>query len=266
MKQQITSRQTSGDFDDKSAFSLLLKANADPDTKYPLDEEELIGNVFLFLLAGHETTAKTLTAVMSLLAIHPEVQKDIISEIREVLGTRRPVSWACFTVVYLLIILNIGALLEALRLFPPGALLFREVRYDTVVSLPPPVGMESRGPLQVPVLKGTKIYTDFVGIRSNERYFPEPEEFKPTRWAGISPDSEQLSFFSFGPRVCIGKRFALVELLAFLSCFIRDFEINPYLEGFENVEQWASKMKEGNLGVTLSPKDVPFVFKRRSLV
>ncbi|KAK0458102.1 cytochrome P450 [Desarmillaria tabescens] len=58
----------------------------------------------------------------------------------------------------------------------------------------------------MPVPKGFQIIVDMVGIQYNPRYFNEPEKFKPSRWHGISNESEAFTAFSIGPRACLGGK------------------------------------------------------------
>ena len=57
-------------------------------------------------------------------------------------------------------------------------------------------------------------------LELNPRYFSEPEKYKPSRWYGLPSDSEVFSAFSIGARACIGRKFATVEAVAFLTMLL----------------------------------------------
>ncbi|KAG6809204.1 hypothetical protein H0H93_016018, partial [Arthromyces matolae] len=71
------------------AFTMLVRANEQETGKLKLSNREVIGNVFILLFAGHETTAHTLSATLALLALHPKIQNDIFENIISVIGYDR---------------------------------------------------------------------------------------------------------------------------------------------------------------------------------
>jgi len=68
------------------AFTMLVEASEDEGGKFKLDDEELIGNIFIMLFAGHETTAHSLSATLGLLALNNDVQDEIFQRIISVVG------------------------------------------------------------------------------------------------------------------------------------------------------------------------------------
>ena len=117
------------------------------------------------------------------------------------------------------------------------------------------------------------------------RYFDEPEKYKPSRWYGVSND-EAFSAFSLGtflqslawqrfslkrniwflgPRACIGRKFATVESICFLTLLLRDFKVEPLLRAGETKEQWRDRTLDGHVGLTLGVVDVPVRFVRRTI-
>ncbi|KAK7463034.1 hypothetical protein VKT23_007617 [Stygiomarasmius scandens] len=97
MRDQVAQRRaayqdnkSSSESESSDAFSLLVQANEDSESKYKLDDKELTGNVFVMLFAGHETTAHTLAATLGFLAVYDEIQEEVGKEIREVIGDREP--------------------------------------------------------------------------------------------------------------------------------------------------------------------------------
>ena len=100
-------------------------------------------------------------------------------------------------------------------------------------------------------------------LERNPRYFPEPEEYKPSRWYGLSSDSELFSAFSIGARACIGRKFATVEAVALLAVLLRDWKVELLLKEGETNEAWRYRVLDAKFAMTLGVKDVPLKFSRR---
>ncbi|TFK72488.1 cytochrome P450 [Pluteus cervinus] len=240
----------------KDAFTILVKANEDEEAKLRLGDDELVGNVFAMLLAGHETTAHTMAATLGLLAINQDIQDETYEEIVSVIGHRDPV-FSDFTKLEKVT----SAFYEALRMFPAGFLLIRKTTEDTVLHIPNPVGQE--GTTSLPIPKGIEVIVDMIGVQNNPRYFDEPGKFKPQRWYGVSKESESFSAFSVGPRACIGRKFATLESVCFLTCLLRDWKVEPVLKSGETKEEWKERVVDAKITVTLGVKDIPIRFIRR---
>jgi len=239
------------------AFTMLVEANEDEGAKFRLDDEELIGNIFIMLFAGHETTAHSLAATLALLALSNDVQDEIFEHIIEVVGyDRAPVfdDYAKLDKV-------LATFYEALRMFPSGHLLIREANEDTVLEIPKPHGQI--GTTTIPVPRGLQVIVDMVGVQYNPRYFEEPEKYKPSRWYGLTND-EAFSAFNLGPRACIGRKFATVESVCFLTSLLRDFKVEPLLRVGETKEQWRDRVIDAKIGLTLGIVEVPVRFVRRT--
>ncbi|KAH6890120.1 cytochrome P450 [Coprinopsis sp. MPI-PUGE-AT-0042] len=239
-------------------FTLLVKANESENPKFKLTGQELIGNIFLLLFAGHETTAHSFAATLAQLAVHQDVQQDVLDQILSVVGWDREPEFEQYHSLNKVL----SAFYEALRLFPAGHIMFREALTDTVLQLPNPIGEE--GHTALPVKQGTMIIVDMVGVQYNDRYFDEPEKYKPSRWHDIPMDSEIFSAFSLGSRACIGRKFATAEAVSFLTLFLRDWKVEPLLKAGETVEQWKDRVIDAELFATLGIKAVPLRFVRRS--
>ncbi|KAH8829037.1 cytochrome P450, partial [Flagelloscypha sp. PMI_526] len=266
MQEQVQRRKSSlhNATADASAFSMLVKASEEEgEGKFALDDDELIGNIFVLLFAGgfigHETTAHTLASTLAFLALDHNIQDEVYGQILSVFGKdRRPGS------VEELYKLNklLEVFMEALRLYPAGHIMIREAYEDTILTVPKPIGEE--GTYTVPIQKGTRINVDMIGVQYNPRYFEDPKVFKPSRWAGVSPDSEQFTAFSVGARSCLGRKFALVESLSFLFLFLRDWKVEPKLNKGESKEQWQTRVMAGKMVITLGINDIPLILTRRT--
>ncbi|MFC7232497.1 cytochrome P450 [Saliphagus sp. GCM10025308] len=164
-----------------------------------MSDEQVRDHLLTMLLAGHETTAIALTYAMALLATHPDEQARVLEEVRE------PETVDASTALPR----TDRAIQETLRLYPPTYLLFRQAVVDDVVA-----GYE--------IPAGTRICLPQWGIHRDERLFDAPRSFRPDRW--LEPDAyPDFAYFPFGggPRACIGRRFALLELRLALATILR---------------------------------------------
>ncbi|KAJ7753634.1 cytochrome P450 [Mycena maculata] len=242
------------------AFTMLVKANQDETSKNQLDDEELIGNIFVLLVAGHETTAHTLAATLGFMAIHDDIQDEVLAQITDVVSADRDPQFEDYSKLDKVL----AIFYESARMFPAGHVLIREATEDTVLNIPNPVGEE--GSKTVPIPKGTQIMVDMIGAQYNPRYFDNPEEYRPSRWYGLPPDSELFTAFSVGQRACIGRRFATVEAVCFLALFLREWKVLPVLRDGESKEAWRARVLDAQIVLTLTLRDIPLRFEKRKLM
>jgi cytochrome P450 len=174
---------------------LLLAQDAEGDGA-GLSDGQVRDEVVTIFLAGHETTASALTWAWSLLAQHPAVEARMHAEVDAVLGGRVPTAADLPRLPY-----TSGVFAEALRLYPPAAMIFRRALEEHPV-----------GEWVIPK-DGTVILSQYV-LHRDARFFPDPELFDPDRWRpGATAARPRYAYFPFGggPRVCIGEGFALLE-------------------------------------------------------
>jgi cytochrome P450 len=179
-------------------LGLLLSVRDENGERMPL--KRVRDEACTFMLAGHETTANALSWMWYLLALNHEARERMLSEVDEVLGPptrgRHPtfadverLQWtqACF--------------LEAMRVFPPAWIIPRECVKDDVIA-----GHRVR--------KGDSVLIPVHALHHDERFWPEPELFDPTRFLpGNARNHHRCSYLPFaaGRRVCAGKAFAVIE-------------------------------------------------------
>ncbi|KAF9448129.1 cytochrome P450 [Macrolepiota fuliginosa MF-IS2] len=250
-------------------FTRLVQANENEESKYRLSDEELvsslcfvqlgkqIGNVFIMLFAGHETTAHTLAATIGFMAYFAEIQEEVHEHIVSVIGRSHDPTWDDFSKLDKVT----AVFLESLRLFPSGHVMIREAREDTVLNIPGSDGDE--GTRTIPIVKGTQVVVDMIGVQYNPRYFDEPEKFKPSRWHGVPAESEAFTAFSVGPRACLGRKFGMTEAIAFLTMLMREWRVEPLLSVGETKEQWRERVLDAELVITLGVSDMPVRFVKR---
>ncbi|HKP63179.1 MAG TPA: cytochrome P450 [Polyangiales bacterium] len=180
----------------------------------PMSDRQLIDEALTMLLAGHETTALSLTYALYLLSEHPAELARARAEVDQVLGTR-PLQGSDLP---RLSFLN-GVIRETLRLYPPAYTIGREVVQTIELG-----GYE--------IAPGSQLLMSQCVVHRDPRFFPEPARFMPERW--LSDASEQLPRFAYfpfggGPRVCIGNHFAMMEATLVLASMLQavDLQVVP---------------------------------------
>ncbi|KAH8355353.1 hypothetical protein KR093_011539, partial [Drosophila rubida] len=203
----------------------------------PMSFEDIFEEVSTFMFEGHDTTASAITFAIFCLAIAPEAQRKAYEEQLHIYGdekTRHPTYDEVQEMKYLDLVIK-----ETLRLFPSVPFIFRSTRESTVV-------------LDKYLPKGTTIAVPILPIGHSPHSFEAPYEFRPERFEADNR-SKASAFdnvpFSAGPRncigmlkrhqadidtyshtfdlLCLGQKFALLELKVTLSKLLRKFQILP---------------------------------------
>mgnify|MGYP000399699058 CR=1 FL=1 len=184
-----------------------IMVTPDPLTQERFETAEMVDQVAIFFLAGHETSASALAWALYVLALYPQVQDRVAAEAMA-LGDA-PDFGAVSKLKYTRDVFR-----EVLRLYPPVPMMVRENRCPE----------EMRGRHVAP---GAQIVLSPWHLHRHERIWDRPDDFDPDRWqtdAGRTCAREAYLPFSSGPRVCPGAGFAMVEgplLLAMLTCAFR---------------------------------------------
>lgn len=189
----IAERRRSGVARD-DLLGLLLDARDEDGTG--MSDDEVREEVTTLLLAGHETTALAMTYTILLLGRFPYALEPVLTEISEVLGDRAPTSADLPKLTQLHRLIR-----EALRLYPPAAIIGREAVRDDEIA-----GQKIR--------PGDQVIISIWALHHDERYFPDPWVFDPSRWnEEFERTLPRFAFMPFGggSRVCIGDQFALME-------------------------------------------------------
>ncbi|CAL1706656.1 unnamed protein product [Somion occarium] len=237
----------------KTVFGRLVAASQQEGAK-GLDDREIAGNLFIFFFAGHETTAHTLVATLAMLAIHQEEQNNVYKHIMSVLGDAEPTFEDYNSLAPVLHCFH-----ETIRLFPAAYVMLRSPSEDTAIS----ASKLTPSSDTVVLPKGTEIVLDIIGAARNPRIYPDPASFKPSRWNAPSALDNFLGFSS-GPRVCLGRKFATVEAVCFLTWLLREWKVDVKLDAGETLGSWQQKYLKPTLGITLKTGDVPLLLTRRS--
>nr|BAL05139.1 cytochrome P450 [Phanerodontia chrysosporium] len=218
MREMVTENMLDDTKSRRDLFSSLVHAGQDsPGQEALLTDAELLGNVFMFLLAGHETAASTLCFALGLLALHKDEQDKLYDHIRFTLGEKDVPAYSdlnslsyCSAVLY-----------ETLRLFPPVIGIPKKATEDTVLSTVDRDG----NPIAVPVPVGSSVAIHVPGVHYNPRYWKDPAAFRPSRFFGNWPRDAFLPFGA-GSRACIGRRFFETEAITALTMLVMRYEIS----------------------------------------
>jgi len=191
-------------------LSILLRAQE----RGEQSDRQIRDEVMTMLLAGHDTTALTLTYTWYLLSQHPEAERRVHAEIEAVLGGDRPTMADVAEFDYLERVID-----EAMRLYPPVYTMFREPKQTAEL-----------GGYRIP--EGSAIMLSQWAMHRSERHWDRPDTFDPDRWTRDA-DRPRFTYFPFGggPRHCIGKHLAKLEAKLILARTAQRYRLEYTREG-----------------------------------
>ncbi|HEV2883470.1 MAG TPA: cytochrome P450 [Pyrinomonadaceae bacterium] len=204
----IQERRTSGS-DEGDLLSMLLSAHDDDGSQ--MTNRQLRDEVMTIFLAGHETTALTLTWIWYLLAQNPSVEEKFHDELKEVLNGRAPTTADLSQLKFSEMIVK-----EAMRLYPPAYGIGRETIDDCEI-----------GGFRIP--RKSQVFMFPWATQRDARFFDKPAEFHPERWTEeFSNSLPKYAYFPFGggPRACIGNYFAMMEMILVMATIGQRFKFS----------------------------------------
>lgn len=250
-------------YDQDLLGALSLAANGDEkESRTLLSDAEILGNAFVVMLAGHETTSNSIFFSLIYLAMYPNVQRQVQADVARIFDGRAPDAWSYEHDMPKLYNSMVGAvLLEQLRCIPPVT--------DIPKSTASPQPLIVNGTRCV-VPADVEISLRTPALHRNPKHWPHDniadlDEFRPSRWLTTSmpapargptaaassaddaeyanPDAAPSSAlfrpvegafipFSEGARSCIGKRFAQVEVVAVLAVIFAQYTVELALDDF----------------------------------
>ncbi|KAF3624384.1 hypothetical protein T459_19556 [Capsicum annuum] len=174
-----------------------------------MSELLIVNNILLLLFAGHDTSSVTLTLLIKRLAEHPQVYQNVLKEHIEIASAKKDgefLSWDDIQKMKC----SWNVISEVMRLTPPIMGAYREaivyINYEGY---------------HIP--KGWKFYWNTALTSLDPEIFPNATSLEPSRFEGAGPTPYTYIPFGGGPRMCIGKEFARLEMLVFLHILIRKF-------------------------------------------
>ncbi|KAF8597591.1 cytochrome P450 [Ceratobasidium sp. AG-I] len=236
VREMIQSRRESQDRNTQRHDLLSQLINA-RDSNDALSEDELVGNVMIFLIAGHETTGHTLAILLGLLALYPGEQERVGQEIKNLREGEDDLTY------------------DDMRQLPYAlAVLYETLRLYPMVQ-------------HVPASSRAFIFT--TGVHYNPSYWDYPEEFTPARFIDTDWNRDAFIPFSLGPRACIGRRFAETTIVAVLAKLLSKYSVSVDESRFESIpgesmldrqQRFINPMTK----LTLTPAALPLIFIPRS--
>lgn len=171
--------------------------------------EEILDQISMLFLAGHETTASSLTWAFYLFGLYPEAQERALKEIEAAYGQNG--AFDSTMQQHLPYLTNVYR--EALRLYPPIGFFARQTAEDTMVR-------------DKPLKKGATLVIAPWLIHRHKLYWDDPHMFDPDRFADPKRFNKAAYLpFGKGPRTCIGAGFAMQESVLILASILRTYRI-----------------------------------------
>jgi len=231
----IAQRRREGTAGRADLLSLFIEAT-DADTGATMDDRQVRDEVMTLLMAGHESTAVTLSWAFFLLGRHPDIQRKVRDEVDAVTGGRAPAAEDVPKLPYLRMVLD-----ETLRLYPPVWAMSRQAIEDAVI-----------GDVRVP--RGEHVMLMQWAVHRDPTVWDAPEEFRPERFAPAAAEGRSRGvYFPFGagPRSCIGNHFALMEAMLVTATTVQRYELSVAADHPQVLEPQVSLRIQGGVWVTL---------------
>ena len=207
--QAIARRRASGSPGIPDLLDLLM-AGEDPKSGRRMTTEEIRDNLLTFIVAGHETTALTLSWALYLCAFDPAVQEAARAEAQALLGPRAATAEDVPKLPFIRQVID-----ETLRLYPPAAFLSRSAQRADELC-----GREVR--------RGDTVILPIYALHRHKKLWSDPDRFDPARFApGHQTDRFAFLPFGDGPRICIGANFAIQEAVIILATLLARFRFAP---------------------------------------
>jgi cytochrome P450 len=228
--------------DNPAAFSDLLSAlvqGQDADSGEPLTDAQIFEELITYLLAGHETSASSLSWAWYLLSRHADVEANLHAELDRVLGGRAATASDLSKLTYTRMVVD-----ETLRLYPPGYLLSRRAIQSDVVD-----GFQIR--------EGTTMFLAPYVTHRDPEFWPDPERFQPERFAPEVARAQHLFAYvpyGFGPRRCIGADFANTEMVLILATVAQRYRLKAMPGLRIELLPRASIRNRGGMPMRLEPR------------
>ena len=188
-----------------------IMTTRDPETGEKFQLDEMVDQVAIFFLAGHETSASALAWTLYLLALYPDWQDKIAAEAADMTADFSKLSTLKQTR---------DVFRESLRLYPPVPMMVRETTQPE----------DFRGRQVKP---GAQVVVSPWHLHRQNRLWDNPDGFDPGRWDtenGKKCQREAYLPFSAGPRVCTGAGFAMIEGVVLLAQLVRAYRFEIVAE------------------------------------
>lgn len=176
-----------------------------------LSDEEIIDTLVMYLNAGHESSGHITMWATLFLQEHQEVFQRAKAE-QETIVRNRPPTQKGLTLKEVRQMEYLSKVIdETLRVVTFSSVVFRVAKADVNIS-------------GYTIPKGWKVLIWFRDIHHDPETFPNPKEFNPSRWDGLTPKAGSFVPFGAGTRLCPGNELAKLEIAIFLHYFLLGYE------------------------------------------
>lgn len=227
--QMVTERRNLGEENSPADLLSALVFSRDPDTGEQMEDQQIHDELLTLFVAGHDTTALTLSWAWVMLSQHPGAEAALHAELASVLGGRTPTLADLPSLAYTAQIVK-----ETLRLYPAAWFTMRQT--TDAIALP---GTGETIP------KGAIIFLFPYAVHRDPRWFNEPASFQPERRGNEFEKSlPKGTYFPFGmgPRVCIGNGFAMMEAQLLLATIAQRYRVELCAPDSVRVSQGATTL------------------------
>ncbi|XP_026478207.1 probable cytochrome P450 6a14 [Ctenocephalides felis] len=194
----------------------LQGINQDKQLNFKMDDNLLAAQMFVFFVAGFETSSTTMSFCLYELALNCDIQKRVHEEIDEVLE-QHDGNLSYESVLQLEYLEQVIS--ETMRKHSPAGNLIRKCEIPYIIP-----------DTKITLKKGDSIIIPVHALHHDPKYFPSPEQFDPERFSKEAKESRHPYCylpFGEGPRICIGLRFAKFQTAVGLISILQDFEVVP---------------------------------------
>ncbi|KZV64850.1 cytochrome P450 [Peniophora sp. CONT] len=218
----------------RDLLSILLNENNKASEEDRLPDDELLGQIGTFLFAGTDTTSNSVSRILYMLALNPDIQDKLRKEFVEA-GAPDNLDYDDLDrLPYLDAVCR-----ETLRMYAPVRFMQRVARQDHFLPLQNPI-VDASGKItsEIFVPEGTAVYCNIAAVNTDPAIWgSDANEWKPERWLSPLPPSvanahvpgvyANMLTFSGGSRSCIGFKFSQLEMKVILSQFLPTFRFEP---------------------------------------
>lgn len=203
----LDKRRNSGE-EKHDLLDMLINAKYE-DTQLPMSDEQLVDEMLILFIAGHETTANALIFILFEISQHPEAEKKLKKEIAEE-GENIFIAESLMKKSF-----TVNIIKESMRLHSPAWAIDRQALEDDSFK-------------EYSWKKGTLIILYIAGLHRNPKYWEEPNTFIPERFD--SENAKNFAYYPFGagPRLCIGEHFAMMEMALIVRKFYQHYSFISY--------------------------------------
>jgi cytochrome P450 family 4 len=219
MQDVIDKRRSEGISEGTDLLSMMLNSQ----DHGQMTDHELRCNLFLFFLAGHDTTAGTLSFAIGCLALYPDIQQKVYDEIKRTFGDKPITNFEDIQKLEY----TANFLKEVMRLYPAAPAIQRNTAHDDTFTVE---GHEYHIP------KESIISVSIYGLHHSDKLWKDASKLNPDRYHDEGKQYHYAwSGFGGGPRMCIGNNFSMLEQKMFIAELVRNFEIEA-LPGQKEIE------------------------------